>query len=207
MTNIQTGNRLLSLDGKVNSLKFRSGRFTQEDWFKIQNTASRISGYKIYVDDSPVGHYKDLMKKGRYAKKNYNIASLWIDYLGFVDGDKSRSKVDEIQTISRGLKGLAKELSIPVILLCQLSRSCETRPNKRPILSDLRDSGALEQDADVVLFVYRDEVYNKDENNPNKGIAEINIAKQRNGPTGTIRLCWLPQFTRFENLAREYSDG
>ena len=125
--------------------------------------------------------------------------------MGFVDGDKSRSKVDEIQTISRGLKGLAKELSIPVKLLCQLSRSCETRPNKRPILSDLRDSGALEQDADVVLFIYRDEVYNKD--SEQAGIAEVNIAKQRNGPTGTIRLVWLPQFTRFENLAREYSDG
>lgn len=199
MTSTQQGNRFLASKGKINSLKFRSGKFSGDDWFSIQNAAAELSTYKIYVDDNPVSHYKDIQKKARFAKKNLNIDALWIDYLGFIDGDKAHSKVDEIQSISRGLKSLAKELSVPVILLCQLSRSCEQRPNKRPILSDLRDSGALEQDADVVLFIYRDEVYNDD--SQSKGIAEINIAKQRNGPTGTIRLAWLKQFTRFEDLA------
>ena len=201
MTNIQSGNRFLASEAKLNSLKFRSGRFSNEDWARLTNAAGRVSTYGIFIDDTPVCHYKDIQKKGRFAKKNYGIDTLWIDYLGFIDGDKSKSKVDEIQTISRGLKGLAKELSIPIILLCQLNRSCESRPDKRPMLSDLRDSGALEQDADVVCFIYRDDVYDKD--SPHKGTAEIKIAKQRNGPTGTIRLAWLEQYTRFENLARE----
>jgi replicative DNA helicase len=201
MTNIQTGNRFLASEGRLNSLKFRSGRFSGEDWAKLTNAASRISSYPIYIDDNPVSHYKDIQKKARFAFKNYGIQSLWIDYLGFIDGDESRSKVDEIQTISRGLKALAKEISIPVILLCQLSRECEKRNNKRPVLSDLRDSGALEQDADVVMFIYRDEVYNKD--SPDKGTAEIWIRKQRNGPIGTIKLAWLEQYARFENLAWE----
>jgi replicative DNA helicase len=201
MTNIQTGNRLLALNGKVNSMKFRSGKFSNEDWFKIQSTASKLSGYKIYVDDSAVSNYQEIQKKARYAVKNYDIKILFIDYLGFIDGEKDQGKVNEIQTISRGLKATAKELNIPVILLCQLNRSLEQRPNKRPILSDLRDSGALEQDADVVLFIYRDEVYNKE--SEFQGVAEINVAKQRNGPTGIIRLAWLPAFTKFENLVRE----
>jgi replicative DNA helicase len=201
MADIQLGNRLISSESRVNSLKFRSGRFNQDDWHTLTNAAGKLSSYDIWIDDSPQATYQDIQRKARFAKKNYGIQILWIDYLGFIDGEKDNGRVQEIQSISRALKALAKELYIPVVLVCQLSRACEQRTNKRPILSDLRESGALEQDADVVCFIYRDEVYNKDENSPHRGIAEIIIAKQRNGPTGTIRLAWRESITRFENLS------
>ena len=123
--------------------------------------------------------------------------------VSFIDGEKGEGVVREIQTISRGLKATAKELEIPIVLLCQLNRECEKRADKRPALADLRDSGALEQDADMVLFLYRDEVYNREDDNPSKGVAEIILAKQRNGPTGDVNLTFLNSYTRFENLAAE----
>jgi replicative DNA helicase len=200
MARLQLANRLLSVESGVNSLKFRSGKFTQEDWHKITEAASRLYEYKINIDDSASSSYQDIQRKARKSKKNNETDIIWIDYLGFLDGDKGSSKVQEIESITHGLKALAKELNIPIVLLSQLNRQCEQRPNKRPVLSDLRDSGAIEQDADLVMFLYRDEVYNKAEDNPNKGIAELCIAKQRNGPTGTIRLQWTEKTTRFENL-------
>ena len=203
MTDLQLGNRFLASESRIDSLKFRSGRFSNDDWQRLHDAATKIARYDVWLDDSPRSTYQEIQRKARYAKRQFDIHILWIDYLGFVDGDKDEHRKDlEIQTISRGLKVIAKELRIPVVLVCQLSRKCEERSDKRPILSDLRDSGSLEQDADVVLFIYRDEVYNKKENNPNKGIAEIIIAKQRNGPTGTIKLCWLESYTRFENLKK-----
>jgi len=201
MANIQIGTRFISSESKINSMRFRSGKFDNDHWKTIHNVGARISKLPIWIDDTPRASYQDIQRKARYAKKNFGIDSLWIDYLGFIDGDKENGRVMEIQSISRGLKALAKELFIPIILVCQLSRECEKRPNKRPILSDLRESGALEQDADVVCFLYRDEVYNKDDKQ-NKGIAELNIAKQRSGPTDMINLAWIESTTRFENLIR-----
>ena len=203
MSKLQVAKRLLAMESKINSQKFRNGNFSSEDWAKISNAAGRLYSMGITIDDSASASYQDIQRKARKRKKNNGTDIIWIDYLSFIEGDKIRGQnyVKEVESITRGLKSLAKELNIPVVLLCQLNRMCEQRPNKRPQLSDLRDSGAIEQDADVVLFLYRDEVYNKD--SESKGIAEVNIAKQRNGPTGTIALTWLSSFTKFEPWAND----
>lgn len=203
MAKIQIGNRFLSVMSGINSIKFRNGRFSREDWQNLVDAAGKLSKYGIWVDDSPYATHNDLVKRLRTLKRSEGIDIAWIDYLGFIDGDKSEKRYMEVQTISRAFKAAAKELEMPIVLICQLSRECEKRSDKRPILSDLRESGALEQDADVILFIYRDEVYNKDENNPNRGVAEIDVAKQRNGPEETIRLAWRERTTKFENLAPE----
>lgn len=200
MVRHQIGNRFLSIISRVNGLKFRSGRFTSEDWERITDAAGKLSGLPVFVDDSPRASHIDIAKKSRALKRQSGLDILWIDYLGFVDGDKTqRSKVYEVESITRSLKALAKELKIPVVLLCQLNRECEKRDNKRPQLSDLRDSGALEQDADLVMFFYNDSKYNKESSD--KGIIECEIAKQRNGPTARIKLRWEETITRFDNLA------
>lgn len=197
----QIGNRFLSVVSRVNSLKFRSGRFVLEDWERIHEAAENLAPLPIWVDDSPRVNHLDIAKKSRALKRKEGLDILWIDYLGFLDGDKSqRSKVYEIESITRSLKALAKELKIPVVLICQLNRECEKRDNKRPMLSDLRDSGALEQDADLVLFLYNDAKYHKDTQDVN--IIECEIAKQRNGPTARIKLYWDESITRFDNLSR-----
>jgi len=201
MAKRQIGTRMLAVQSMVNSQKFRSGKFDSEDWQKITDAAGEIYNYPIMVDDTPTASYQELQRKARKSKKLNDTKIIWIDYLSFLTGDKDLKKVYEVETITRGLKSLAKELNIPIVLLCQLSRLCEQRGDKRPMLSDLRDSGAIEQDADVVLFLYRDEVYNKDENNPNKGVVEVDVAKQRNGPTGRVKLTFLNSYTKFENLA------
>lgn len=205
MADLQIGKRLLSIKSRVNSQKFRSGKFSPQDWVLISDAASRLYDLPINVDDTPFGSYQDIQRKARKSKKQNGTKAIWIDYLSFIDGDKdSKTTSKEIESITRGLKSLAKELELPVVLLCQLNRLCEQRSDKRPILSDLRDSGAIEQDADVVMFLYRDEVYNKDPNNPKRGIVEVDVAKHRNGPTGRIELAWLGQFTRIENLVKEW---
>lgn len=196
----QVGNRFLAMRAMVDALKFRSGRFTGEDWDKMSAAAETISRYGIWVDDSPRASYQDCEKKLRDLVRVHGGRIAVIDYLGFMDGDKDTNKVNEIQSITRALKAQAKEFGIPIILIAQLSRECEKRPNKRPILSDLRDSGAIEQDADVVLFLYRDDYYKAESKEP--GIVEVSIAKQRNGPTGTIKLKWLDKYTKFANLER-----
>jgi replicative DNA helicase len=199
MVRSQIGNRFLSIVSRVNSMKFRSGRFTEEDWENINNAAGRLSPLPIWIDDSPRSSHIDIQKKSRALKAKEGLDILWIDYLGFLDGDKSqRSKVYEVESITRSLKALAKELKIPIVLICQLNRQCEQRDNKRPMLSDLRDSGALEQDADLVLFLYNDAKYHKD--TQDIGIIECEIAKQRNGPTARIKLKWDEDTTRFDNL-------
>jgi replicative DNA helicase len=212
MPDWQIGNRLLSNKSQTDSLKFRSGKFNPEDWTRIHEAAAEIYKWRLFVDDSSNLHYRDIVQQGRTIKRKEGSDIFFLDYLSFIRGDKESGTVKEIESITRSLKGLAKELSIPVVLLCQLNRKCEERPNKRPILSDLRDSGAIEQDSDVVLFLYRHSRYVKrynddgtetDEYRKCKYIAEINIAKQRNGPTETIGLSWHDSTTTFGDLMRQ----
>ena len=171
---------------------------------RITEAAGNLSTAPIYIDDSPIISAIEIRAKARRLKMDKNIGLIIIDYVQLMRGRRSAERREiEISEISRSLKALAKELNLPVLAISQLNRMLEQRSDKRPQLSDLRESGALEQDADVVAFIYRDEIYNKDESNPNKGKAEIIIAKQRNGPVGIVSLTFLDAFTRFENLAAE----
>ena len=200
MARLQIGLRFLTVGARVDSQKLRSGRMDAEDWSRLTDAAGQLYNLPINIDDTPCATYQEIQRKARKSKKKNDTKIIWIDYLSFLDGDKDGGKVAEIETITRGLKSLAKELTVPIVLLCQLNRMCEQRGDKRPILSDLRDSGAIEQDADVVLFLYRDEVYNRSDDNPERGVVEVDVAKQRSGPTGRIKLTYLDSFTRFENL-------
>lgn len=194
--------RLLCAEARVDSGRLRGGFLNPEDWNRITEAASVLSEAPIYIDDSPDISATSIRTKSRRLKMDKDLGLIIIDYLQLMKGRASLERRDlEISEISRALKLLAKELNVPVLALSQLNRKLEERSDKRPQLSDLRESGALEQDADVVAFIYRDEVYNKDENNPNRGTSEVIIAKQRNGPTGVIPLTFLGQYTRFENLA------
>lgn len=194
--------RLLCAEARVDSGRLRGGFLNPEDWNRITEAASVLSEAPIYIDDSPDISATSIRTKSRRLKMDKDLGLIIIDYLQLMKGRASSERRDlEISEISRALKLLAKELNVPVLALSQLNRKLEERADKRPQLSDLRESGALEQDADVVAFIYRDEVYNKDENNPNRGTAEVIIAKQRNGPTGIIPLTFLGQHTRFENPA------
>ena len=202
MSKEQLSMRLLCAEARIDSSRLRSGFFSREDWVSLTNAAEVLSDAEIYIDDSPDLSAMSIRAKARRLKMDKNIGLVIIDYLQLMKGRASAERRDlEISEISRGLKALAKELDIPVLALSQLNRKLEERHDKRPQLSDLRESGALEQDADVVAFIYRDEVYNKDENNPNKGIAELLLKKQRNGPTGDIKLAFISTYTRFEDLA------
>jgi replicative DNA helicase len=204
MSKEQLSMRMLSSEARLDSTRLRSGFISQEDWLKITEAAGTLSNAPIFIDDSPVLSAMEIRAKARRLKLDKNIGLILIDYLQLMQGRRSAERRElEISEISRSLKALAKELNIPVVALSQLNRMLEQRSDKRPQLSDLRESGALEQDADVVAFIYRDEVYNKDENNPNRGKAEIIIAKQRNGPIGTVPLVFLGAHTRFENPANE----
>ena len=198
--------RMLSDKAKINGQKFRSGMFSRAEWGQLNASAGRIADAPIYIDDSSSLHIDQVLRRSRRIWKKHGIKLIVIDYLQLMQGDKTASREREIASISGGLKGLAKELNIPVIALSQLNRGLENRNNKRPMLSDLKDSGTLEADADVVAFIYRDEMYNKDENNPEKGVAEIIVAKQRNGPTGTTTLAFVGRYTSFYNLD-SFQDG
>lgn len=204
MSKEQLSMRMLSSEARLDSTRLRSGFISQEDWLKITEAAGTLSNAPIFIDDSPVLSAMEIRAKARRLKLDKNIGLILIDYVQLMQGRRSAERRElEISEISRSLKALAKELNIPVVALSQLNRMLEQRSDKRPQLSDLRESGALEQDADVVVFIYRDEVYNKDENNPNRGKAEIIIAKQRNGPVGNVPLVFLGAYTRFENPANE----
>jgi len=200
MARLQIAIRNLSMKSGVNSQKFRSGYFSGEDWVSIMEAAEELSKYKINIDDTPSATYQQIQRKARKSKKRNGTDIIWIDYLSFIQGDKGLNRTQEVGTITRGLKQLAKELVIPIVLICQLNRSLEQRGNKRPLLSDLRDSGEIEQDADCVIFLYRDDYYNKTEDNPSKGVVEVDIAKQRMGPTGTVKLIWHDKTTKFRNM-------
>ena len=204
MSKEQLSLRMLCSEARIDSSRLRGGFFSMEDWHRLTDAAGILSECPIYIDDSPSLSAMEIRAKARRLKMDKNIGLIIIDYLQLMQGRSSAERRDlEISEISRGLKALAKELDLPVMALSQLNRMLEQRTDKRPRLSDLRESGALEQDADVVAFIYRDEVYNKEEDNPNRGTAEILLSKQRNGPTGDIYLSFLNSFTRFENLASE----
>ena len=195
-------NRLLSLESHVDSQKIRTGKMNDEEWTKLVEASGVIADSKIIIDNTPGITLQELRSKARKFKIDMDIRIIFIDYLQLMAGSGKRgeNRQQEISDISRGLKGLARELNIPVVARSQLNRSAETRDDHRPMLSDLRESGAIEQDADVVMFIYRDDYYNKD--TEEKNIAEIIIAKQRNGPIGTTKLVWLPEYTKFANMKK-----
>lgn len=202
MSKEQLVNRLFSLEARVDAQLLRSGNLADSDWEKLIEGAGIIGKSKLIIDDTPGISISELRSKCRKYKLEHDLKLIIIDYLQLMSGSgRSDSRQQEISDISRSLKGLARELNVPVIALSQLSRQVEQRPDHRPMLSDLRESGAIEQDADVVMFIYRDDYYNKD--TQDKNIAEIIIAKQRNGPIGTVRLAWMPQYTRFGNELRQ----
>ena len=203
MSKEQLVNRLFSLESRVDAQKLRSGNLSDADWEKLIEGAGIIGQSKLIIDDTPGISISELRSKCRKYKLEHDLKLIIIDYLQLMSGSGGRSsdsRQQEISDISRSLKALARELNVPVIALSQLSRAVEQRPDHRPMLSDLRESGAIEQDADVVMFIYRDDYYNKD--TEDKGVAEIIIAKQRNGPIGTVNLVWLPEYTKFANMER-----
>jgi replicative DNA helicase len=204
MSRDQLSLRMLCAEARLDSSRLRGGFFSMADWHRLTDAAGILSESPIYIDDSPSLSAMEIRAKARRLKMDKNIGLVIIDYLQLMKARAGAERRDlEISEISRSLKALAKELEIPVLAISQLNRMLEQRNDKRPRLSDLRESGALEQDADVVAFIYRDEIYNQDENNPQKGIAEIILAKQRNGPIGKVKLTFLDAYTRFENLAPE----
>ena len=202
MSKEQLVNRLFSLESRVDAQALRTGNLSDSDWEKLIEGAGTIGNSELIIDDTPGISIAEMRSKCRKYKLEHDLKLIIIDYLQLMSGSGrgSDSRQQEISDISRSLKALARELSVPVIALSQLSRAVEQRPDHRPMLSDLRESGAIEQDADVVMFIYRDDYYNKD--SENKGIAEIIIAKQRNGPIGTVNLVWLPDYTKFANAER-----
>ncbi len=207
MSNEQLGMRMLCSVSRVDSHRLRTGFLKDQDWPKLTRAAGILQESAIFIDDTASISVLEMRAKARRLKTEHNIGLVVVDYLQLMRGRSSTERREqEISEISRSLKAMAKELHVPVLALSQLNRSLENRPNKRPQLSDLRESGAIEQDADVICFIYRDEVYNKSEDNPKKGIAEIIIGKQRNGPTGTIELAFISEITTFESLVRpEYA--
>lgn len=193
--------RILSMNSKVDAQVLRNGNLKDDDWSRLFESVDAVGNSKLIIDDTPGISVTEMRSKCRKYKMEHDLGLVIIDYLQLMSGSKrSESRQQEISDISRSLKALARELDVPVIALSQLSRAVEQRPDKRPMLSDLRESGAIEQDADVVMFIYRDDYYNHE--SEHAGEAEIIIGKQRNGPTGTVRLKWLPEFTKFGNLER-----
>jgi len=206
MAKEQLSMRMLCAEARMDSGRMRDGFFSSEDWDGLTHAAGVLSDAPIFIDDSGDITSVSIRAKARRWKAKESLGLIIIDYLQLMKSSVSAERRDlEISEISRSLKSLAKELNIPIIALSQLNRKLEERSDKRPQLSDLRESGALEQDADIVAFIYRDEVYNRDENNPNKGKAEVIVAKHRNGPTGVVNLAFLKSYTRFENLAVDES--
>ncbi len=201
MSKEQLVNRLLAMHSHVDSQSLRTGHLSERDWESIVDSSGVIAGSKLIIDDTPGISVGEMRSKCRKYKLEHNLKCVIIDYIQLMSGSSTRkndSRQQEVSDISRSLKQMARELGVPVIALSQLSRACETRQDHRPMLSDLRESGAIEQDADVVMFLYRDEYYNKD--TEDKGVAEVIIAKQRNGPIGTVKLLWIGELTKFANM-------
>ena len=207
MSKEQLVNRMLSMESRVDSQTLRTGNLSDNDWDQLVESSGIIANSRLIIDDTPGISIGELRSKCRGYKLEHDLKVVIIDYLQLMSGSggkNSDNRQQEISEISRSLKALARELNVPVIALSQLSRACESRQDHRPMLSDLRESGAIEQDADVVMFIYRDEYYNKD--TEAKNIAEIIIAKQRNGPIGTVELVWLPDYTKFGNKEHSPKD-
>jgi replicative DNA helicase len=202
MSGVQLANRLMGAEALVDLSLIRTGRLPTDAWTKLSMAVGRISEAPLYIDDSGVLNVFDVRTKCRRLKREAGLGLVIIDYLQLMSGGQNvDNRAQEISEISRGLKAVARELEVPVVALSQLNRSLESRTDKRPLLSDLRESGAIEQDADVIMFLYRDDYYNKE--SPKKGQAEIIIGKQRNGPTGTVELAFQPQYTRFTDLVED----
>jgi replicative DNA helicase len=202
MSKEQLINRMFALQGHLDAQKLRSGQLEDAEWRELVDAAGVLSRSNLIIDDTPAISVSEMRSKCRKYKQEYGLSLIMIDYLQLMEssGSANVSQQQKIADISRSLKALARELNVPVIALSQLNRGVEQRDDKRPMMSDLRDSGAIEQDADVVMFIYRDDYYNHD--SEKKGIAEVIIAKQRNGPIGTVDLAWMPEYTRFANLDR-----
>ena len=201
MSASQLALRLISSTGRVNATRLRTGQLEDEDWSRVTSAIRLLREAKIFIDDTPALSPEALRAKARRLKREHDLGLIVIDYLQLMQvPGNSENRATEISEISRNLKALAKEVNVPVIALSQLNRSLETRTDKRPVMADLRESGAIEQDADVIVFIYRDDYYNK-ENSPDKGLAEVIIGKQRNGPTGSIKLKFFGEYTRFDNLS------
>ena len=200
--------RMISSLGRINQQAVRSGRLEEDDWPRVMSAVSLLNNAQLFIDDTPALTPTEVRARCRRLMKEHGqLGLIVLDYIQLMQAPESgENRATEISIISRGLKALAKELSVPVVVLSQLNRALEQRPNKRPVMSDLRESGAIEQDADLIVFIYRDEVYNED--SPDKGKAEIIIGKQRNGPIGTVNLTFQGQYTRFDNFAQDvYSDS
>lgn len=208
MSSAQLGIRLLASNARIDQKRVRDAKLDDSDWDKMITSITRFDGMPLFIDDTPALTPNDLRTRARrLVQEQGQLGLIIVDYLQLMRAEGKNTRVEEISEISRSLKALAKELNVPVIALSQLNRTLENRPNKRPVMSDLRESGAIEQDADVIIFIYRDEVYN--EESEDKGIAEIIIGKQRNGPIGTVRLAFLNSLTRFENMenpTRKYDE-
>nr|WP_318684568.1 replicative DNA helicase [uncultured Acetatifactor sp.] len=201
MSKEQLVNRMFSLESSVDAQKLRTGQLNDQEWERLIESAGVIGRSRLIIDDTPGISISELRSKCRKFKLEHNLSMIIIDYLQLMSGGgRTDSRQQEISDISRSLKSIARELGVPVLALSQLSRAVEQRPDHRPMLSDLRESGAIEQDADVVMFIYRDDYYHPDTDK--KGVSEIIIAKQRNGPIGTVELAWLPEYTKFANLER-----
>jgi replicative DNA helicase len=204
MSGEQLAMRMMSSLGRIDQHKVRTGKLSDDDWPRLISAVEILKDAKLYIDDTPALTPAELRARCRRIKREGGLDMIVVDYLQLMQvPGTTENRATEISEISRSLKAMAKELNVPVLALSQLNRSLESRPDKRPMMSDLRESGAIEQDADVIIFIYRDEVYNKD--TPEKGKAEIIIAKQRNGPIDTVLLTFLGQYTRFENFISDNS--
>ena len=198
--------RMLSSEGNINAQNLRTGDLSDEDWRKLTMAMGSLSNAEIYIDDTPGIRMAEMRAKCRRLKQERGLGMILIDYLQLIQGDgRQDNRQQEVSEISRSLKALARELEVPVIALSQLSRSVEQRQDKRPMMSDIRESGSIEQDADIVAFLYRDDYYDKE--TENKNIIEIIIAKQRNGPVGTVQLAFAKEFSKFVNLERRFDDA
>jgi replicative DNA helicase len=202
MSKEQLVQRMLCSEARVDSSKLRGGYLRESDWPKLTKAASTLSESSIFIDDTPAISILEMRAKARRLKKEQKLGMVVVDYLQLMRSDNSESREREVSDISRSLKALAKELKVPVVALSQLNRGVEARNEKRPQLADLRESGSIEQDADVIAFIYREEVYNRD--TPQQGLAEVIIGKQRNGPIGTVKLKFFSEYTRFEELDEKY---
>jgi replicative DNA helicase len=201
MSKEQLINRMFSLESRVDAQVLRNGNLSDNDWASLIEAAGVIGRSNLIIDDTPGISITELRSKCRKLKLEHGLDIIMIDYLQLMQGSRrAESRQQEISEISRSLKEIARELQVPVVALSQLSRAVEQRPDHRPMLSDLRESGAIEQDADVVMFLYRDDYYNHD--TEKKDVAEVIIAKQRNGPIGTVELAWLPRYTKFANMQK-----
>jgi replicative DNA helicase len=201
MSHSEISQRLLCAEARVDATRMRNGRLHESDWPKITHAIGRLAEAPIYVDDNPNLTVMDIRAKARRLKSRSGLGLVVVDYLQLMTGRaRAENRQVEVSEISRGLKILARELQVPVVALSQLSRNLEMRADKRPVLADLRESGSLEQDSDVVIFLYRDELYHPE--SPDRGTADVIISKHRNGPTGVTQLAFLDHYTRFANMAR-----